>query len=59
MRIVKLVVDVPDEVRRKLKIATATRGETIRDVILRAIEDYLQEPKRGGMERPTKKKAKG
>jgi hypothetical protein len=44
VRIVKLVVDVPEEVRRKLKIATATRGETIRDVILRAIEDYLREP---------------
>jgi hypothetical protein len=44
VKIVKLVVDVPEEVRRKLKIATATRGETIRDVILRAIEDYLREP---------------
>lgn len=37
-----LLRDVPDDLWRKVKAKAAANGETLRDVLLRALTDYLK-----------------
>jgi hypothetical protein len=41
---VKLVMDIEEEVRNRFKAKVAMEGRTIREVLTKAIEDYLKAP---------------
>jgi len=59
MPITKLVLNIDQELHRRLKSKTAMEGRTITSVLVKAIEAYLQEPKPREKERAAKKKPKG
>lgn len=42
MAMVKLVMDIEEEVRNRFKAKVAMEGTTIRHVLTKAIEDYLK-----------------
>jgi len=44
--IVKLVMDIEEEVRNCFKANVAMEGRTIRELLTKAIEDYLKAPQR-------------
>jgi hypothetical protein len=37
-----LLRDVPDDLWRKVKAAAALKGESVRDVLLRLLRDYVK-----------------
>lgn len=41
--IVKLTINVPDELRRRARAIAALRGETVSDVVRAALENYVEE----------------
>ena len=59
MPTVKLVFDIDEDLRNRFKAQVALAGGTIKDVLTRMVEDYLQqEPKKGGASRAPRR-AKG
>ena len=44
----RTTVDIPEEIYRKLKVQAAERGETVRAIILRGIEQELRPKARTG-----------
>ena len=55
----KLTINIDREVHRRLKVKTATEGTTITSVLVKAIEDYLHESKKGTPKPTTTRKTKG
>jgi len=41
--IVKLTINLPDELRRRARAVAALRGETVSDVVRAALEEYVKE----------------
>ncbi len=48
MPTVKLVFDIDEDLRNRFKAQVALAGGTIKDVLTRMVEEYLQELKKGG-----------
>jgi len=57
--IVQIIFDIEEELRKRFKAKVAMEGTTIKNVLTKMIEKYLQEPRKGGMKEPTRKKGKG
>ena len=43
MAVSKLTVNIPDDLRRRAKSVAALRGEHVTDVIVKALEEYVNE----------------
>ncbi|HEY8526087.1 MAG TPA: hypothetical protein VIL48_14045 [Acidimicrobiales bacterium] len=44
MGIVTLYYDIPEELHRRLKVEAATRGTTLKALVIEALEKILEEP---------------
>lgn len=41
-----LIKDFPDDVHRKMKIQAAVEGISIKELVIRAVKDYLRKKKK-------------
>lgn len=44
----KITIRVPEELRHRLKIALAQRGETLQEVLTAAVERYVKQTEKNG-----------
>lgn len=51
--LMRLQVDIPDELKTRLKLQSVREGVTMSDVVEKALQDYLDK-----VEKPTSAKAK-
>lgn len=58
MTIVKLVLNIDQELHRRLKVKAAMEGITITKVVTDAIEEYVRDTKTGGAATRVPRKAK-
>lgn len=53
---IKLTINLEEQLHRRLKSKAAMDGLTITQILTRAVETYLMEPKKGGMKESPRKK---